>query len=196
MAGSHRLAVWSPDHPAGAPFAGSGREGLRDGPAAAAEFAQPSGLCVQEATLYVADSETSAVRALDLRTAAVRTLVGEGLFEFGDVDGVAGAVRLQHCQGVCALGGALYLADTYNHRLKRLDPASRRCAAFAGAGRPGLGDGAGLDALFSEPGGVSAAHGRLLVADTNNHALRLVDAETAEVATLQVRGLQGRWCQQ
>lgn len=189
MAGNHRIVEWSSVHLGGHRLSGSGREGLRDGSAATAEYAQPSGLAVGEGVIYVADSETSAVRALDPRTVAVRTLVGQGLFDFGDVDGVGAAVRLQHCLGVAVHGGHVYIADAYNHRIKRLDPKTRRCTGFAGAGRSGLLDAIGTDALFSEPGGIAAADGRLLVADTNNHALRLVDPDTAEVTTLTVSGL-------
>lgn len=189
MAGTHRLVLWSPERPGGTVLAGSGWEGLRDGPARVAEFAQPSGLCLDGGVLYVADSESSAVRAVDPVSGATRTLVGEGLFTFGDADGRGAEVRLQHCMGVAAWQGLLYVADTFNHRLKRLDPATGEAKAFAGQGRAGLADGPGAEALFWEPGGVSLAEGQLLVADTNNHALRLVDPATAEVRTLAVRGL-------
>lgn len=190
MAGTHSIVVWSRQQPVGHRFSGSGREGLRDGPPAVAEFAQPSGLSLDQGVVYVADSETSAVRALDPHTGAVRTLIGRGLFDFGDKDGGAGEARLQHCMGVAVHGEYVYVADAYNHRIKRLHPQTRHVAAFAGAGRPGLKDGSGADALFSEPGGIAVAHGRLLVADTNNHALRLIDPDTAEVTTLPVSGLE------
>jgi DNA-binding beta-propeller fold protein YncE len=191
MAGNHRIAIWDAAHPRGAVWAGTGEEGLQDGPRDRAAFAQPSGLAVAEGVLYVADSETSAVRAVDLATGTTRTLVGVGLFDFGDVDGVGEAVRLQHCLGVAWLDGTLFVADSYNHRVKRLDPATRACRSWAGAGQPGWADGVGEEALFSEPGGIAAAHGELLVADTNNHCLRLVDPATRAVRTLWVRLPEG-----
>ncbi len=98
MAGFHQ--VWALDLATGevAPYAGSARENILDGPLRAAHLAQPSGITSDGAFLYIADSETSAVRAIDLDPAggAVRTLVGTGLFDFGDEDGVGDEVRLQH----------------------------------------------------------------------------------------------------
>ena len=78
--------------------------------------------------LFVADSEVSGVRVdhgLDKRTTAVGTIVGEGLFEFGDVDGTGAEVRLQHCLGVAYGDGKLYIADTYNNKIKVCDPQTR-----------------------------------------------------------------------
>ena len=117
----------------------------------------------------------------------VRTLAGGDLFEFGDKDGQGDDVRLQHPLGVVTADGALYVADTYNHKLKRLDPQTRTVKTFAGTGHPGQAD--GPTPSFYEPGGLSYAGGKLYVADTNNHAIRVVDARTGATATLMLRGL-------
>jgi sugar lactone lactonase YvrE len=188
MAGSHQL--WALDLAQGtiAPFAGAGPEGLRDGPRAEAHLAQPSGLALDGATVYFADSETSSIRVLDLAADTVRTLVGLGLFEFGDADGVGDAVRLQHPLAVAVRpDGGLIVADTYNHRLKLLDPRTRACAAWVGSGEPGHRDEPGLAAQFYEPSGLSLAADTLYVADTNNHAIRTVDLATGVVRTLDLR---------
>ena len=80
----------------------------------------------------------------------MKTLVGEGLFEFGDVDGVGDEVRLQHALGVAYHDGKLYVADTYNSKIKVLDPATRECKTFAGRRAA-----AGWTArLFNEPAGL------------------------------------------
>jgi sugar lactone lactonase YvrE len=118
----------------------------------------------------------------------VETLVGGDLFEFGDVDGVGDAARLQHPLGVLYAGGALYVADTYNHKIKRLDPETRVLKTFAGTGKPDHTDGA--RASFYEPGGLSFANNKLYVADTNNHAVRVVDLTSGETSTLPLRGLR------
>ncbi len=118
----------------------------------------------------------------------VRTLAGGDLFEFGDRDGAGDEVRLQHPLGVLSHEGALYLADTYNHKLKRLDPLTGAVKTFAGTGRPGQTD--GNTPAFYEPGGLSIAHGKLYVADTNNHAVRVVDLKTGMAATLKLTGLR------
>jgi sugar lactone lactonase YvrE len=188
MAGLHQLWEVVPLDLA-RPWVGSGREGIVDGPADEAQLAQPSGLALDEAarTLYVADSEVSGLRAVALDGGYVHSLVGTGLFDFGDVDGIGDAVRLQHPLGLTLGGGTLYVADSYNHKIKRCDPAARCVASFLGSGVPGHRDGAAAAAQFSEPGGVSFADGKLYVADTNNHVIRVCDLTTGRVRTLAVR---------
>ncbi len=189
MAGLHQLWAFSLVDGTIRPYAGTGREGIADGPRASADFAQPFGITTDGERLWVADSETSAVRQVDLRDGQVTTLVGLGLFVFGDEDGVGDSARLQHVEGIAWHQGALYLADTYNNKIKRLDPASRRVTTLAGQPEPGCQDGPGEQAHFDEPGDVSAADGRLYVADTNNHAVRLIDLAGGTVSTLALRGL-------
>lgn len=169
-------------------FAGSGAENILDGSLAEAQFAQPSGLAVLGDMLYVADSEASGIRSIKLQGDQVTTVVGLGLFEFGDVDGIGDDVRLQHPLGLCALPDGLLIADTYNHRLKRLRPETREVSAWSGSGVPGYRGGPASDAQFREPSGISAAHGKVYVADTNNHVVRVVVGETGEVGTLAVAG--------
>jgi sugar lactone lactonase YvrE len=188
MAGLHQLWEVEPLDRA-MPWVGSGRENIVDGPAEEAQLAQPSGLALEEAaeTLFVADSEVSAVRAVALEGGYVHTVVGTGLFDFGDADGVGDAVRLQHPLGLAFADGVLYVADTYNHKIKRCDPAARRVEGWLGSGEPGQHDGTGAKAQLSEPGGLSVAGGKLYVADTNNHAVRVCDLATGKVKTLEVR---------
>ena len=190
MAGSHQVWVMSLETAELRPFAGTGREALMDGPREMGALAQPSGLATDGRVLYVADSEISAIRQIELGPrGALRTLVGLDLFEFGDEDGTGPQVRLQHPLGVALAEGRLYVADTYNHKIKTLDPERLSCATFVGTARPGFEDGGPDEASFWEPGGLSAAGGRLYVADTNNHAIRAVDLKTREVSTLRLFGL-------
>lgn len=190
MAGFHQ--VWVMNLRTGGIFswAGSGEENIADGRLAEAMLAQPSGLALDPdaGVLYVADSEVSAVRAADLKPGGViRTLVGEGLFEFGDNDGVGAEARLQHPLAVALHRGTVYVADSYNHKVKRLDPQLGSCERYLGSGLPGLRDGRSGDAEFAEPGGLSVAGDRLYVADTNNHAIRVCDLNTAAVTTLPIQ---------
>src|SRR5436305_2700141 len=187
MAGTHQLYVLYLDRDAIEPFAGTGHEGLLDGERSEAWFAQPNGLSIDGRVMYVADSETSAVRVVALSgTQMVRTLVGTGLFDFGDVDGVGDQALLQHVQAVCAIGGTVYLADTYNNRIKELNPQTREVTAFAGSGEAGFRDGAPDVAQFNEPAGLAAAEGKLYVADTNNNSIRVIDLTSGSVGTLNV----------
>ena len=192
MAGSHQIWFYDPEDELAGPYAGTGHELRRDGRPDRAAFAQPSGLAVMDNSLYVADSEISSIRALDgLGTSeeTVRTVCGSGeLFGFGDVDGTGDAVRLQHPLGIAAGDGALYVTDSYNHKLKRVDPATGECVTLFGNGDPErlaeLFPGAPLAPAspdvpaFHEPEGVAVADGELLVADTNNHRVVAVDLAT------------------
>jgi hypothetical protein len=168
-------------------YAGSGAEGRHDGHVDEAAFAQPSGLAVVGRHLYVSDAEANIIRELALPPQnRVRTVAGGDLFEFGDVDGAGDEVRLQHPLGLCTIVDGLLVADTYNHRIRHLDPGTGRVRRWAGSGRPGHVDGAADTACFYEPGGLSTAGRHVYVADTNNHAVRVVDLAGREVQTLGI----------
>lgn len=190
MAGTHQL--WALNLASGkiGPHAGSGQEALMDGPLPGASLAQPSGIATDGKCLYFADSETSSIRTADLDpNGRVGTLVGMDLFVFGDADGTGASVRLQHPLGVCFHDGLLYVADSYNHKIKKLFPHTRSVITFLGTGEPGHRDGPADQALFHEPGGVSVVGGSLYIADTNNHAVRVADLQTGVVSTLELVGL-------
>ena len=180
MAGSHQ--IWQHDLVAHTimPLAGSGRENIDDGSFEQASFSQPSGLALVGDMLYVADSEVSAVRAISLTERRVRTVVGKGLFEFGDRDGDNDSARLQHALGVVARGEVLFVADTFNNKIKRLDPMLGSLTSVAGGRRSQL----------YEPGGLALLpDGRLLVADTNNHRIRTFNPDTGQLTDFALHGL-------
>jgi DNA-binding beta-propeller fold protein YncE len=186
MAGHHQIWTLDLAKEQVEPYAGNGREDIGDGPLATSMFAQPSGLASDGKSLYVADSEISAIRALPLNgKGEVRTIVGEGLFEFGDVDGEGSKVRLQHALGVALRDGKLYVADTYNSKIKLIDPVKRTCETFKGE-QPGWLE----KGTFNEPGGLSFAGDKLYVADTNNHRIRVIDMKTRAVTTLALQGVE------
>jgi len=187
MAGPHQIWKLDLEKNSVSTFAGSGREARIDGSVLEAGFAQPSGMAVLGQTLYVADSESNIIRAIDLALNNVTTLVGGDLFEFGDVDGSGDDVRLQHPLGLLPYGDKILIADTYNHKIKELDPNKKRVHSLFGTGKPGQADGAAPS--FYEPGGLALANGKLYVADTNNHAIRVVDLKTKQASTLRLNGL-------
>ncbi len=189
MAGPHQIWKMDLDKSVVSTFAGSGREARTDGTLLMSAFAQPSGLATDGKSLYIADSESNIIRAIDLAQGVVETLVGGDLFEFGDVDGKSDDVRLQHPLGLAMFDGKVLIADTYNHKIKLLDAQARTVKTFAGTGKPGQQDGP-TAASFYEPGGLSLANGKLYVADTNNHAVRVVDLKTGEATTLKLKNLQ------
>jgi len=182
LAGSHQVAVIALDEGTIEPIAGNGREALVDGPGRDAALAQPSGLSLQNDVLYVADSESSGVRAINLRTRRVYTLAGgPGLFDFGDKVGKIETGMLQHPLAVAATpSSGLVVADTYNDKLKRFSPDGLRLDPFfQGA----------ADSRLSQPTGLSVLpSGEVLVADTNHHRIVKVSADGERAYELTVRG--------
>jgi thiol-disulfide isomerase/thioredoxin len=174
MAGQHQIWTYEPKTDSLHEFAGSRREELRDGPRLQGGLNQPSGLATDGAALYVADSEASAIRRIGLGVdGKLTTIVGTGLFDFGDKDGSGDSVRLQHPLHVSYVNGMLYVADTYNSKIKRIDPKTRSSKTFIG----GHGE-------LDEPGGISIAGDKLYIADTNHHAIRIAELGTGKLSTL------------
>lgn len=195
MSGSHQ--IWRMDVRSGyiEAYIGSGHGALRDGTRATAALAQPTGLTTDGIRLVFVDSDASAVRWANLPPGnAVDTYVGAGLYEFGDRDGAARSALLQHPTGIAYYAGDLFVSDTCNNRVKRLNPRSARIETLLGTGERGDRDGEA--AAFNHPSGMSAAGGRLFVADTNNHAIRTASVDGGAVKTLRLypeeRLLSGR----
>jgi DNA-binding beta-propeller fold protein YncE len=188
IAGQHQIWAYDFKSQAVAPFAGDRAERLKDGSLSSASFNQPSGLSLAGDMLYVADSEVSGVRAIDLKTKRVRTLTGTGLFDWGDVDGVGTAAKLQHVLHVTASadGTLLFIADAYNDKVKVMNLATAAITTLAGDGTHGATD---TPARFYEPAGLAVAGAKLYVADTNNHAIRVVDLADGSVTTLSLTGV-------
>ncbi len=157
MAGPHQLWILDLEKDDVGVLAGSGAEGLADGPAQMVAMAQPSGLSSDGERLWFVDSETSSLRYLD-RSGQLSTAVGTGLFDFGYSDGPAADALLQHPLGVVFTPGGPVVCDTYNSALRRYDLTRGELTTLA---RDGL----------DEPSGAALLGGDLIVADTNNHRL-------------------------
>jgi DNA-binding beta-propeller fold protein YncE len=203
MAGAHQIWKMSLDETTLGVYAGNGVEDIVDGPLAPrrayqpgfSSFAQPSGLASDNTWLYVADAEGSSIRAVPFdRTKKVQTIVGTAnlsnarLFTFGDVDGPATQVKLQHTLGIVYDEGKIYIADTYNNKIKIIDPKDGRTRTLAGTGEPDYSE---KPPAFNNPSGLAIAGGKLFVADTNNHCIRVLDlANDNTVLTLDIPGLK------
>jgi DNA-binding beta-propeller fold protein YncE len=125
---------------------------------------------------------------IDPATRRVVTVAGAGdsLFDFGDRNGVGRHARFQHPLGVVAYDGELYVADTYNSRIRIVDPHTGAVKTLAGR-KAGWRD--GKAPLFYEPGGIDAANGKLYVADTNNHSIRILDLASSVTSTFMLKGI-------
>ncbi|KAK3529554.1 hypothetical protein QTP70_031972, partial [Hemibagrus guttatus] len=193
-------------------FAGSGNEENRNNAYPhKAGLAQPSGLTSAPeepwSCLFIADSESSTIRSLSLKDGAVKHVVGgerdplitavasflqkNNLFAFGDSDGKGVDAKLQHPLGVAwdASKSLLYVADSYNHKIKVVDPKTKQCRVLAGTGEASNTFGPSFaETSFNEPGGLCVAEGGslLYIADTNNHRIKVLDLETKSVSVFPI----------
>lgn len=153
---------------------GSGAEEIHDGSHKEAALAQPMGITNNGGRLFFVDAESSAVRwAHTDPSGRVGTVVGTGLFDFGDTDGVGDDVRMQHQQGIALHpDGRLLVADSYNDALKWVDPSTRRAETWVRG--------------FSEPSGVAIGRDLVYVADTNAHRIAVVGLGDGEVGELEL----------
>jgi DNA-binding beta-propeller fold protein YncE len=174
MAGIHQL--WSVNLESGASrvHAGTGGEDIRDGDNQGALLAQPMGITKVDNRLYFADAESNGVRWSETsELGQVGTIVGTGLFDFGDVDGRGDEVRLQHPQGITPHPeGGLLVADSYNDCIKKIDPAARSSETWIRG--------------LNEPEGISCSDTHAYVADTNAHRIAVIDLKTKEVSELKL----------
>lgn len=191
MAGPHQ--IWS--HKLGTQkigvHAGSAREDVVNGRLPMSAFAQPSGLTpnADGSAFYVADSEGSSIRKVPVnRNGTVTTLAGtfelargQSLFAFGDVDATGANARFQHPLGVAFHDGFVFVADSYNHKIRKVNASSGEVTTWLGNGKSGT----SLSQL-SEPAGLSIANGKLYIADTNNHRILTADLATREVQEIAV----------
>ncbi len=179
LAGAHQL--WQIDVQAGTAqtVLGTGAEFCVDGTADVAAFAQPSGITTDGQRLFIADSETSCIRVVVLsEPPTVQTLCGSGdLFGFGDRDGVGPTVCLQHCLGVAYAQGKVWIADTYNHKVKCLDVATGKCITPWAERQANQ---------LAEPAGLAVTSQALYVADTNQHAIQVIDRESGTIRQLAI----------
>ncbi len=169
MAGIHQLWTFDPLTGEVEVVAGTTNEGLLDGPLEDAWFAQTSGLAVDGERLWLADSETSALRWISYESGRgeMHTAVGTGLFDFGFRDGPADQALLQHPLGVAVLpDGSVAVADTYNGAVRRYSPASGEVTTIA----TGLAEPSAL-LLTGDEGGDAAD---LLVVESTAHRITRV----------------------
>jgi thioredoxin-related protein len=157
-------------------FSGGGKEGLLDGPATTAAFAQPSGLALLFNRLYSIDAGASAVREVDVETGSVRTIVGEGLFDFGDCDGTGATARLQYPLGIHAdpEHRMLWIADTYNNKIKRIGVNSEFVSSVV------------VEHRLEQPGGLAFHDDTLYIANTNAHEIVCLNPNNGHAEALNV----------
>jgi hypothetical protein len=175
------------DHDLVTTLAGTGTPGKADGATGkVASFDAPHGLCVRGTTLYVADTNNHAIRAVELMTTEVTTVAGGVM---GDADSRPGAAAQFHWpEGIAADGGMLYIADSANCAIRTLDPATGLVSTLFGSNRSGYADGTGSAARFMGPRSITLLDGDLYVMDGQNYTIRKV---TVSGVVTTIAGLAG-----
>lgn len=192
MAGPHQLWTLDTKTLQAQAWVGSGNEDIHDGTGLYAALAQPSGLARKGDWLYFADSEVSAIRKVNLKTREVETLIGSGLFDFGDRDGSLRQALLQHPLGVAIYGDDILVADTYNHKIKRIHEQAGTIETIAGTGEPQtIASNSGKLSLY-EPGGLAVRGDILFIADTNHDRIIEYDLKSNSWHEFTLHGLQAQ----
>lgn len=162
----------------------AGKKGSSDGKGTVARFYRPCGITTDGSNLYVSDSNNHSVRQIVIETGVVTTLAG-GVGEVGYVDGKGSQARFFIPEGITTDGSNLYVADTHNHSVRKIELESAIVTTLAGlSGAPGYLDDAGDKARFSYPKGITTDGCNLYVADFGNHRIRRIALAGAAVSTL------------
>lgn len=161
-----------------------GTIGSANGTGDAAQFDYPGGITTDGTNLYVADTNNHTIRQIVIATGVVTTLAGTA-GSLGSTDETGAAARFNFPKGITTDGTSLYVADTSNHTIRRIVIATRVVTTVAGsAGITGSTNGAGLDARFNAPAGITTDGANLYVADTANQTIRRIVIATGDVTTL------------
>lgn len=165
------------------PVAGTGTFGFSEGKALESDLAEPIGITVdEEGILYFTERQSSAVRSLD--KGKVSTIIGSGVFEFGDEESSKKETLLQGPSGISYYNGTLYLADEFNHKIKAVDPYRKRAQTIVGTGAAGFEDGKAKLALLNHPADLVVIKDKIYIADSHNHAIRIYDLDRESLSTL------------
>ena len=173
-------------------FVGSGDAAFADGTGAAASINNPIGVAMipSSGMIVVADTSNNRIRLLNSTSGAVTTLAGSGAADFAD--GPGAAARFHYPNGVAVMpsSGLIVVADSWNHRIRLVNPATGAVTTLAGSGSATFADGADVSASFCNPQGVAVIpiSGVIVVADYSNHRIRLIDFNSRAVTTLAGSG--------
>ncbi|MBU4315800.1 MAG: hypothetical protein KKF30_00845 [Proteobacteria bacterium] len=165
--------------------------GPDDGIGTAAQFDEPHEIATDGTNLYVADSNNNTIRKIVIATAEVTTLAGTAGSR-GATDGIGSNARFSAPRGIFLVGNNLYVADRYNHAIRKIVVATGEVTTFAGTiGVSGAADGIGTAASFNRPIGLTSDGTNLYVADEQNHMIRMIEIKTATVTTIAGDGTIG-----
>jgi sugar lactone lactonase YvrE len=168
--------------------------GTEDGHATAAHFNLPSQIATDGQNLYISDSGNNTIRRFSLADGMIKTIGGQAQ-QSGKEDGPATKSMFNGPSGVATDGKTVYVADTGNDAIRKIDLSTMTTSTIAGTGEEGSKDGPGPQAQFNNPGAMCLNGATLYVMDGDNHAIRKIDTGTNAVTTLtQVNGHIGSGC--
>lgn len=170
-------------------LAGSGMLGSTNGNGVMASFNTPMGISTHGGNLYVADSDNHLIRRIVIASGEVSTFAGSG--KQGAADGISIEAAFNSPRSLVSDGTYLYVADSGNHKIRRIEMSTGIVTTLAGSGKAGNLDGIGVIASFSRPQGLTLDNGNLYVSDTNNKTIRRIALATGEVTTLAGSGSAG-----
>ena len=183
MAGSHQIWILDLSKNTLQVYAGTGSESIENGNVETSTFAQPSALSIGEdleTMLFIADAETSAIRSIRLRDNYVNTMVGKGLFDFGEKDGKGAEAKMQHPMGVVfdPKRKALWVADTFNQRIRYIKISNNTVSTMK------------LPHPLAEPGGLSIQGDDLWIANTNAHNIVKINIKSGEMEQVEIYSIE------
>ena len=183
-AGTHQLLKYNLSKRTISPFAGNGTEDSIDGQYPKNSLAQPTGLSAASEKLYFVDSASSSLRVVD-KSGEVKTLIGKGLLEFGNKNGNSKEALLQHPTGLTADDSAIYIADTFNHAIRKYNVKTKEISDYSGSVR---GDGIGnkKSINYNEPEAIISVLDKFYIADTNNNRIIELGANTGDSKVIDI----------
>ena len=166
------------------------------GPATEAALRQPAGVSIDASgSIFIADTENHRIRKVDYDTGLITTVAGNGDSGFSGDDVAATATKLNKPQGVCVdAAGTIFIADTENSRIRKVDADTGMITTVAGNGNRGYAgdDGPATGAKLNKPNDLWVdSSGNIFIADTDNHRIRTVDAATGIITTVAGSGNSG-----
>jgi hypothetical protein len=165
-------------------LAGStGKQGSADGTGSAARFNNPNGILYDDGNLYVVDSDNHTIRKIVIATGDVTTFAGSA-GQPGPSDGKGTSARFNFPSAITIDGNYLYVVDTYNYTIRKIDKKTGEVSTFAGtAGQPGATDEVGTAAEFNKPKGITIHAGNIYITDSRNNTIRKIEISSRKVST-------------
>lgn len=169
-------------------FSGSGRENSQDGKHGEVTYSMPYGISNDNLKLYVSESNSSSIRQLDIeKNGSVKTLVGSGIIEFGDVDGKLENSKIQYPNFLFYQNFKIYFADSLNHKLKVYDLNSKELSTLAGTGKAGNINSDLANSDFFYPSSIFVHKNLAYITDKMNHQIKILDLNKFKVSNFDFK---------